>query len=94
MDRQTWKSKYLLRCSYISSISEKTNSIPLLSSSLLIVKPGKLPASREKLSIPFNMVLEKSLTNELFETYHGVNINIQYKVIRIRLSNDELYENY
>ena len=44
------------------------------------MKPGKLPASREKLSIPFNMVLEKSLTNELFETYHGVNINIQYKM--------------
>ena len=34
----------------------------------------------EKLSIPFNMLLEKSLTNELFETYHGVNINIQYKL--------------
>ena len=45
------------------------------------MKPGKLPASRgEKLCIPFNMVLEKSATNELFETYHGVNINIQYKL--------------
>ena len=61
--------------------NDKANSIPLLSSSLQIVKPGKLPASRgEKLCIPFNMVLEKSATNELFETYHGVNINIQYKL--------------
>ena len=44
------------------------------------MKPGKLPASRAKLCIPFNMGLDNSTTNELFETYHGVNINIQYKL--------------
>lgn len=43
-----------------------------------IVMPGKLPASKkEALKIPFQMVLEKTLT-ELFETYHGVHLNVQY----------------
>ena len=60
--------------SIISSVaSEKTTTIPLFGKCLQIVKPGKLPASRAKLCIPFNMGLDNSTTNELFETYHGVN---------------------
>ena len=56
----------------ISSVaSEKTTTIPLFGKCLQIVKPGKLPASRAKLCIPFNMGLDNSTTNELFETYHG-----------------------
>lgn len=53
-------------------------TVPLIESSVQIVKAGKLPASREPLAIPFNIVLEKSLSIELFETYHGVNINVRY----------------
>lgn len=66
--------------SKMSVASEKTTTIPLFGKCLQIVKPGKLPASRAKLCIPFNMGLDNSTTNELFETYHGVNINIQYKL--------------
>ena len=63
-----WNCKYKI----ISSVaSEKTTTIPLFGKCLQIVKPGKLPASRAKLCIPFNMGLDNSTTNELFETYHG-----------------------
>ena len=63
---------------YISSLSDRER-IPLMNSTVQIVKPGKLPA-KHKLNIPFNMVFEKSseFENELLETYHGVNISIEY----------------
>ena len=43
-----------------------------------IVKPGKLPAS--KIQIPFKLPLEKATNTELFETYHGVDISIEYSI--------------
>lgn len=63
---------------YISSLSDRER-IPLMNSTVQIVKAGKLPA-KHKLNIPFNMVFEKSseFENELLETYHGVNISIEY----------------
>lgn len=63
----------------IYSLTDK-EVIPLVESSVQIVMPGKLPASKkEALKIPFQMVLEKTLT-ELFETYHGVYLNVQYTI--------------
>ena len=61
-----------------SSLNDRER-IPLMNSTVQIVKPGKLPA-KHKLNIPFNMVFEKSseFENELLETYHGVNISIEY----------------
>ena len=64
---------------YIDSSLNDRERIPLMNSTVQIVKAGKLPA-KHKLNIPFNMVFEKSseFENELLETYHGVNISIEY----------------
>ena len=72
--------------SIISSVaSEKTTTIPLFGKCLQIVKPGKLPASRAKLCIPFNMGLDNSTTNELFETYHGQALDMFSQIFLIRI---------
>lgn len=50
--------------------------ITLLSSSLEVAKPGKLPSGRTE--IPFELTLKCLKNKKLFESYHGVFINIQY----------------
>jgi hypothetical protein len=53
-------------------------TIPLADSTIQIVKPGRLPAKAGKLSIPFSLLFEKLESDDLVDTYHGVNINIEY----------------
>lgn len=42
-----------------------------------IAKPGKLPSGRTE--IPFEIPLKAKGNKELYETYHGVFVNIQVK---------------
>ncbi|XP_062516689.1 vacuolar protein sorting-associated protein 26C-like [Corticium candelabrum] len=51
--------------------------IQLLDSSLELVKPGKIPGGTE---IPFEFPLKPKQGKSLYETYHGVFVNIQYLV--------------
>ncbi|XP_043087707.1 vacuolar protein sorting-associated protein 26C isoform X2 [Puntigrus tetrazona] len=50
--------------------------IQLVSSSMELVKPGKIPAG--KTEIPFEFPLQAKGNKVLYETYHGVFVNIQY----------------
>lgn len=50
--------------------------VQLVSSSIELVKPGKIPAGRTE--IPFEFPLQAKGNKVLYETYHGVFINIQY----------------
>ena len=52
--------------------------IQLLSYSLEVAKPGKIPAG--KTEIPFEVPLRPKANKELYETYHGVFVNIQVRV--------------
>ncbi|CAH1797418.1 unnamed protein product [Owenia fusiformis] len=52
--------------------------IQLLSYTLEVAKPGKLPAG--KTEIPFEVPLKAKGNKTLYETYHGVFVNIQYLV--------------
>ena len=49
--------------------------IPLLSVTLNAAKPGKIPAG--KTEIPFEVPLKAKLNKTLYETYHGVFVNVQ-----------------
>ena len=49
--------------------------LQLISYSLDIAKPGKLPGGRTE--IPFELPLKPKGNKELYETYHGVFVNIQ-----------------
>ncbi|XP_016320019.1 vacuolar protein sorting-associated protein 26C [Sinocyclocheilus anshuiensis] len=50
--------------------------IQLVSSNMEVVKPGKIPAGRTE--IPFEFPLQAKGNKVLYETYHGVFVNIQY----------------
>ncbi|XP_043852711.1 vacuolar protein sorting-associated protein 26C isoform X1 [Dromiciops gliroides] len=50
--------------------------IQVISSSIEIVKPGKFPSG--KTEIPFEFPLHVKGNKVLYETYHGVFVNIQY----------------
>ncbi|XP_067253355.1 vacuolar protein sorting-associated protein 26C isoform X2 [Chanodichthys erythropterus] len=50
--------------------------IQLVSSNMEVVKPGKFPAGRTE--IPFEFPLQAKGNKVLYETYHGVFVNIQY----------------
>ncbi|XP_063959852.1 vacuolar protein sorting-associated protein 26C-like [Lytechinus pictus] len=50
--------------------------IQLLTVSLNAAKPGKIPAG--KTEIPFEVPLKAKLNKTLYETYHGVFVNVQY----------------
>ncbi|KAE8621471.1 hypothetical protein XENTR_v10004843 [Xenopus tropicalis] len=50
--------------------------IQIISSSMEMVKPGKLPSG--KTEIPFEFPLNAKGNKVLYETYHGVFVNIQY----------------
>jgi len=52
--------------------------ISLINTSMEIAKPGKLPSG--KTEIPFEVNLKSLKHKELFETYHGVFINVQYSM--------------
>jgi len=52
--------------------------ITLISTNVEIAKPGKLPSG--KTEIPFELMLKPSTNKNLFETYHGVFINVQYSI--------------
>lgn len=57
--------------------------VQLINYSLEISKPGKLPSNRTE--IPFEIPLRaKSSAKYLYETYHGVFINIQY-VLKVEM---------
>jgi hypothetical protein len=66
--------------------SSSGNLITLIESFVQVVNPGKIPAG--KTEIPFQLALECDANNntdngntvQLFETYHGVKINIDYFV--------------
>lgn len=49
--------------------------IQLVSSNMEVVKPGKFPAGRTE--IPFEFPLQAKGNKVLYETYHGVFVNIQ-----------------
>ena len=55
--------------------------IQLIYYSLEIAKPGKLPPG--KTEIPFEVPLRAKANRTLFETYHGVFVNIQVGIISI-----------
>lgn len=50
--------------------------IQLVSSTMEVAKPGKVPAGRTE--IPFEFPLQAKGNKQLYETYHGVFVNIQY----------------
>lgn len=50
--------------------------ITLINGSFEIAKPGKIPSG--KTEIPFEIALKPHGNKQLFETYHGVFINVQY----------------
>ncbi|XP_052061277.1 vacuolar protein sorting-associated protein 26C-like [Mytilus californianus] len=52
--------------------------IHLINYSLEISKPGKLPSG--KTEIPFEVPLKPKPNKTLYETYHGVFINVQYSI--------------
>ena len=51
--------------------------IQLLNYTLEVAKPGRLPAG--KTEIPFELPVKAKGNKELYETYHGVFVNIQVK---------------
>ena len=51
--------------------------IQLLNYTLEVAKPGRLPAG--KTEIPFELPVKAKGNKELYETYHGVSVNIQVK---------------
>ncbi|XP_029459316.1 vacuolar protein sorting-associated protein 26C isoform X1 [Rhinatrema bivittatum] len=50
--------------------------IQIISNTMEMVKPGKLPTG--KIEIPFEFPLHSKGNKVLYETYHGVFVNIQY----------------
>ncbi|XP_030648651.1 vacuolar protein sorting-associated protein 26C isoform X1 [Chanos chanos] len=50
--------------------------IQLITSNIEVVKPGKVPGG--KTEIPFEFPLQVKSNKVLYETYHGVFVNIQY----------------
>ena len=56
----------------------KLQPIQLVNYTLEIAKPGKLPGG--KTEIPFEIPLKPKVHKQLYETYHGVFVNIQVSV--------------
>ena len=56
--------------------------IPLIDTLIQVVNPGKIPAGKTELPFQLSIESESNNNNEnnvrLFETYHGVKINIDY----------------
>lgn len=60
------------------SIFYFSQPIQLINSSVEMVKPGKLPSG--KTEIPFEFPLQVKGNKVLYETYHGVFVNIQVRI--------------
>lgn len=71
LDYIIWLGKWIL------IILFKLQPLQLINYSLDIAKPGKLPSGRTE--IPFEIPLKAKGNKELYETYHGVFVNIQVK---------------
>lgn len=54
--------------------------IQLISSNIEVAKPGKVPGG--KTEIPFEFPLQAKGNKVLYETYHGVFVNIQVTVVK------------
>ncbi|XP_071807035.1 vacuolar protein sorting-associated protein 26C-like [Asterias amurensis] len=52
--------------------------IQILNYVVNVAKPGKIPAG--KTEIPFELPLKPKVNKSLYETYHGVFVNIQYTI--------------
>uniref|UniRef100_A0A8C0JA40 VPS26 endosomal protein sorting factor C n=1 Tax=Chelonoidis abingdonii TaxID=106734 RepID=A0A8C0JA40_CHEAB len=58
------------------TIKDTFHPIQVINSTIEMVKPGKLPSG--KTEIPFEFPLHMKGNKVLYETYHGVFVNIQY----------------
>lgn len=63
---------------YLKLLYNSLKPIQLINYTLEIAKPGKLPSG--KTEIPFEVPLKPKGNKTLYETYHGVFVNIQYSV--------------
>ncbi|XP_003740502.1 Down syndrome critical region protein 3 homolog [Galendromus occidentalis] len=73
----------------LEALVSSVKPIPLTQCSIEVLKAGKLPSGTNQ--FPFEFPLKSLKANRpLFETYHGVFINIQY-VIRAELKRSKLY---
>ncbi len=64
--------------------------VQLLNYSLEVLPPGKIPAGTTEL--PFEFILKSKDAQELYETYHGVFVNIQYS-LRVEMARPLLAKN-
>lgn len=62
----------------IEAFYQSVKPIQLVNYVIEIAAPGKVPAG--KTDIPFEFVLKPRGSKTLFETYHGVFVNIQYNL--------------
>lgn len=63
--------------------------IQVINSTIEMVKPGKFPGG--KTEIPFEFPLHVKSNRVLYETYHGVFVNIQVRVLTSLLHNGFLF---
>ena len=63
----------------LGSLAHNIKTFPMLSKKVLIVKPGKIPPGTSKMDFDFKLEKDSNTNTELnlFETYHGVYINVQ-----------------
>lgn len=66
----------------IDGVAFSLQPIQIISSTIEMVKPGKFPSG--KTEIPFEFPLHVKGTKVLYETYHGVFVNIQVRVSESR----------
>jgi len=62
----------------VEAIVNKSKQIPILFTKVDLLKPGKFINSTTEL--PFQLELKSNTSNPLYETYHGVHIQVQYFV--------------
>ena len=63
--------------------------IQVINSTIEMVKPGKFPGG--KTEIPFEFPLHVKSNKVLYETYHGVFVNIQVRVLTSLLQDSLLF---
>lgn len=66
------KSEFLLSCNVVFLLQPVT----LVSCLLEVAAPGKLPSGQTE--IPFEFPLRARGSKQLYETYHGVFVSVQY----------------
>lgn len=68
--------KYIQKCVLIDGVAFLSlQPIQIINSTIEMVKPGKFPSG--KTEIPFEFPLHVKGNKVLYETYHGVFVNIQ-----------------